>query len=369
MESLQDSSVQQSMFDVAILDETVENEEVAKVEYDITSYGADYDVEGLVRRLERENIIVPDFQRDYVWSLAEASRFVESLLLGLPVPGIFLAREPETERLLVIDGQQRLKTLQFFYNGVFNVNGEDSTRKVFQLTKVQPYFEGKTFEDMEVRDQERLNNSILHATIVKQEQPRDDNTSIYHIFERLNTAGRKLTPQQIRVVVYHGPFIELLKHLNENAAWRAIFGKKNRLLKDQELILRFLALFYNGSDYRSPMKEFLNIFAGKNREKSNDNLAEFENLFIGTIDKVYEAFGNRAFRLEKVLNAAVFDSVMVGVAHRILNESQIGVDSLRQAYRDLLQREDFLQAVTKATANERSVEDRLNIATEVFAGV
>lgn len=141
-----------------VLDEASENEEVAKIEYAMTSYGANYDVEGLVKRLERENIAIPDFQRDFVWSQVEASRFVESLLLGLPVPGVFLAREPQTEQLLVIDGQQRLKSLQFFYKGIFDPDEDGKFPKVFQLKKVQESFEGKTFQDLELRDQERLNN-------------------------------------------------------------------------------------------------------------------------------------------------------------------------------------------------------------------
>ncbi|MCH8923268.1 MAG: DUF262 domain-containing protein, partial [Planctomycetes bacterium] len=81
-----------------------EEEEVPTVSYDVTSYGSDPDVEGLVRRLHREEIIVPPFQRDYVWRQPEASRFIESLLLGLPVPGVFFATDPETNNLLVIDG-------------------------------------------------------------------------------------------------------------------------------------------------------------------------------------------------------------------------------------------------------------------------
>jgi len=88
--------------EVQVFDEASENEAVAEVEYAITSYGADYDVEGLVKRLERDSITIPPFQRDYVWSQQEASRFIESLLLGLPVPGIFLAREPQTEQLTVL---------------------------------------------------------------------------------------------------------------------------------------------------------------------------------------------------------------------------------------------------------------------------
>src|SRR5713226_1188706 len=92
-------------------------EEIIPFKYSITSYGADYPVDGLVRRIKDGSIYVPSFQRAFVWSLKDASRFIESLLLGLPVPGIFLSKEEETQKLLVIDGQQRLRTLQYFYEG------------------------------------------------------------------------------------------------------------------------------------------------------------------------------------------------------------------------------------------------------------
>src|SRR5256714_15410421 len=106
--------------EIQVEDETAEDPTVAPIQYDISSFGADYDVEGLVKRLERGDILIPPFQRNYVWSFKDASRFIESLLLGLPVPGIFLAKESDSNRLLVLDGQQRLKTLQVFYNGFFN---------------------------------------------------------------------------------------------------------------------------------------------------------------------------------------------------------------------------------------------------------
>ncbi len=98
-----------SMDDVAIEDEAEDDETVAPVRYETTSYGIDFDVEGVVRRIKRDDIFIPEFQRSFIWNLGEASRFIESLLLGLPVPGIFLSQEPESGRLLVIDGQQRLK--------------------------------------------------------------------------------------------------------------------------------------------------------------------------------------------------------------------------------------------------------------------
>jgi uncharacterized protein with ParB-like and HNH nuclease domain len=181
-----------------VLDEAATDDSVAPVQYNITSFGADYDVEGLVNRLNREDILVPPFQRSYVWSQNDASRFIESLLLGLPVPGIFLARDPESKRLLVIDGQQRLKSLQFFINGVFNPSSDADRQKIFKLTKVQDHFEGLTYQTLEDDDRRELNDSIIHATIVKQEYPEQDDTSIYHIFERLNNTGRKLSAQEIR---------------------------------------------------------------------------------------------------------------------------------------------------------------------------
>lgn len=234
----------------SVLDEASQDTKVKPVQYDVTSFGADYDVDGLVKRLRKGDIRIPEFQRSYVWSHAEASRLIESLLLGLPVPGIFLSREPTTNRLLVIDGQQRLRTLQFFYDGFFNPGREDKTRRIFGLTKVQKQFEALTYNDLSERDRIKLDDSIIHATVVKQESPKKDNSSIYHIFERLNNGAKKLAPQEIRVAIYHGKLTKLIKQLNEVYSWRAIFGQKNNRLKDQELILRFLALFYETSSAR-----------------------------------------------------------------------------------------------------------------------
>ena len=127
-----------------VVDESENDNTTPVVRYEITSYGADYVVSDFVSRLQRSDIIIPSFQRDYVWRLPEASRFVESILLGLPVPGIFLAKDVDSNRLLVIDGQQRLKTLQFFLEGFFNPKAEDKSRKVFKLSRVSKRFDGLT---------------------------------------------------------------------------------------------------------------------------------------------------------------------------------------------------------------------------------
>ena len=178
-----------------------EEETVPTISYDVTSYGSDPEVEGLVNRLKRGDIIIPRFQRDYVWRQPEASKFIESLLLGLPVPGVFFATDSGTNRQLVIDGQQRLKTLQFFYEGFFTPRPEQKHHRVFSLTKVQKSFEGKTYKTLEEHDRIRLDTSIMHATTVKQSAPPGDDTSLYHIFERLNSGGRRLTDQEMRIMI------------------------------------------------------------------------------------------------------------------------------------------------------------------------
>ncbi len=145
IEANRSGTLMSSVEDVEV--EDTEDNSVAPVRYEITSFGIDFDVDGLNRRLQRGEIIIPGFQRNYVWNLKDASRFVESLLLGLPVPGIFLSRDPYSGKYIVIDGQQRLKSIQFFYGGVFNPSPEARTQRAFRLTGVQQQFEGLTVID------------------------------------------------------------------------------------------------------------------------------------------------------------------------------------------------------------------------------
>jgi hypothetical protein len=357
----------ESVENEAIEDETEQDESVPYVSYDVTSYGSDPDVEGLVRRIKRGDILIPPFQRDYVWRQPEASRFIESLLLGLPVPGIFFATEPETNKLLVIDGQQRLKSLLFFYDGYFNPRPDDKRRRVFNLVKVQERFEGKTYTDLDERDRIRLDNSILHATIVKQTSPPSDDTSLYHIFQRLNSGGRRLVAQEMRVALYHGPLMDRIRHLNEYSSWRLIYGQPNSRLKDQELILRFFALYSEQEHYNRPMEEFLNKFAGRKRRSDELYLDGLSGLFRGCCDIFWEALGRDAFRPTRALNAAVFDSCMVGLARRIKDGRPVEPNNVREIYKALLNDTQYFQAISRSTADEAFVVRRLTRAQEAFS--
>jgi uncharacterized protein with ParB-like and HNH nuclease domain len=347
-----------------IEDPVKDSSEVIPFIYSITSYGADYPVDALVKRLNSEDVYIPPFQRDYIWTLRQASRFIESLLLGLPVPGIFLAREGDSQKLLVIDGHQRLRTLQFFYNVDFKEKG-----KGFSLMGVQKQFEGKNYKTLSESDRIKLDDSIIHATVVKQEEPSEDQSSIYHIFERLNTGGSLLQPQEIRSCIYYGEFNGLLNELNENEKWRSIYGKPSVRLKDRELILRFFALYFGLNEYKRPMKNFLNSYMGKNRELKINSKEELTTIFNNSIDIIYESMGNKSFRPVKAINAAVYDAVIVGIATRLSNGKIEDLEAIKEKYESLLSEPEFQEAYKTNTSDEKVVKGRINLAINAFKDV
>jgi uncharacterized protein with ParB-like and HNH nuclease domain len=350
--------------------------EVIPYNYEITAYGADYPVDGLVQRLESGDIVVPSydpevagttgevegFQRRFMWTKPQIDRFIESLLLGLPVPGIFLVRESNNV-LLVLDGQQRLRTLQAFYGGMLR-------EKAFKLEAVQERFVGLTYKDLDDDDRRRINDSIIHATIMRQDTPTADQSSVYTLFERLNTGGTNLQPQEIRVALYRGPFAGVLRDLNEYSDWRSVYGNRSERLKDQELILRFFALLYAAEKYERPMKGFLNSYMATNRKIKKKEAEEFGEIFKTTTSLLHEAVGAELFRLRRALNAAVFDAVMTGVAHRLSTGKPVtSTAGVKTAYDRLLQNKAFVETVERATADEESVRTRLKLAKAAFSKV
>jgi len=336
--------------------------------------GQDFDVNGLVRRLNSDDILVPTFghqdsriasagfQRSFVWNRPQMDRFIESLLLGYPIPGIFLVRQSD-RRYLVLDGQQRLRTLQYFYRGIYD-------SKEFALANVASAFKGLTYEKLSEEQRRLIDDAFIQATIVSTDGTSESLESIFQIFERLNSGGTQLTPHEIRVALFAGPFIDYLEGLNRDPAWRALYGKHNPRLRDQELVLRILALYLNADNYRRPLKSFLNDFVSSHRTLGGFDSDAARGLFGLAAELIRAETGPEALRRQGAqINAAMTETIFVGLMRRIDSRNALGSEEVERAIRTLQQNERLQQVISWATADEESVKTRLEIGTRVFAEV
>lgn len=351
-------------------DEVQSAEEAEPNSYPVTYTGTDFDVEGLVRRLERGDIVVPrfglidesietaGFQRSFVWKRPQMDRFIESLLLGFPIPGIMLVQQLD-RRYLVLDGQQRLTTLASFYRGIHE-------KTEFALRNVSLEFQGLTYDTLNPEQRRQLDNTFIQATIVKTDGSSDSLDAVYQVFERLNSGGTQLTPHEIRVALYAGPFVDFLSSLNANPAWRELYGRPSPRLRDQELVLRIVALFVASATYRRPLKKFLNDFMSEHRQLDRLQVENVRTLFEMASEKLQEAAGRGALRPGGTqINAAYTEAIFVGLMHR-LEQAEIEVSEVEAALRDLERDTGLAKSISSGTAEEESVRNRLAVASRQF---
>lgn len=328
--------------------------------FTIRSYGADFSVDSLVARLKTGEISLPGFHRRYVWGQAQASRFVESLLIGLPVPGIFLFREPASERLIVVDGHQRLQSLLGFYDDRFR-------EREFSLRGVSKPLTGLKYADLGAIDRSALDNSLLHATIFEQFDHKVDNSSVFEVFQRLNATGTPLFSQEIRECIYQGSFNDLLSELNEVSAWRNIYGPASDRAIDKELILRFFALKHHADRYSRPLKHFLNRYLDENSQASFEWIDRRRVEFKNVTAIASSWLPRKAFRRGSMkLNAAITDAMLVGLSHRLDRGSIIRKSSLSSIAMKLRNDDRFVGFTDRSTTDVSSVQGRIDQAKKAF---
>lgn len=277
--------------------------------YDITTFGTSADVRTIYNRLKKGKYYIPSFQRDYVWKIPQASRLIESIIMGLPIPSVFIAKD-EDENYYVIDGQQRLKSIEMFYD------------EIFALKDVVVEFNGKKYSELDEKIRNRIDEYAIQLIIIKQEKPDDNNDSIYKIFERINTEGTKLYPQEIRASSYHGELNELLHRFAEDKRWLNFIATRNSRKNHEELLLRFVALFFDLENYKAPMKHFLNVYMNKNRHFKYNSREDVENIFNQVIELCSLMLSKEHICLKNSnrINTQLLDSILVGIARNIDNE-------------------------------------------------
>lgn len=333
----------------------------AFVTYDIAAYPADYTLSVIAEMWANGDIVIPVFQRKFVWTIKQSSMLIESLLMGLPVPQAFFYVTPENKNQ-VIDGLQRLMSVVYFFQGYFGDESYQGKRSVFRLTGLNeksPY-RNKSFSDLDESDQRKLKGRVLRVINIRQLGPKDDDTSAYHIFERLNTGGTPLTAQEIRHCVYHGVLVEALSALNNLPAWRKILGKValDRHQKDVEMVLRCLAFATRAAAYDKPMKEFLNKTMAANRSAASAEVRRFLDRFPVVCEQVVAQLGERPFNIYgNRINASALDSVMAC----LISSGEAVPHNLHERYSGLRVDPEFLGTLSVSTSDTAIVRKRLSV--------
>lgn len=265
-------------------------------------------------------ILAPDYQRKYIWDFNKRSKLIESFMINIPVPPVFLY-ESSFSKYEVVDGRQRISTLLEFYNNKF------------ALTNLEIFTElnGLKYEELPIEFKERLDRRFLSAIILLKESTSTDTRELelkQFIFERLNTGGELLEPQEIRSALYSDTeFNKLIKELKNNDLFKKLFKmteKQCDRMLDQEMILRFFA--YKSANHLKlslGTKEVLNKYMSISRNFDYKMISTMKDIFITTIEFAYEKFGESAFlradgqKAEKML----YDSIMIASAICIERQS------------------------------------------------
>lgn len=336
--------------------------------FDIASYPSDLTLSGIREMWVNGDIIIPDFQRRFVWTIQQASLLVDSFLQGLPVPQLFLYTD-DSSKSVVIDGQQRILTVVFFFEGYFGFESQQEKRQVFRLKGLgegSPYL-NKSFKELDEAVQRKFRSRVLRAINIRQLHPESpDPESMYHIFERLNTGGTPLKAQEIRNCVFRGPIVKALRRLNDNEHWRKILGRPHpdRYQKDIELLLRVLALTGQVSSYEKPMKEFLNGVMEREINADSSLVMSFGERFPRAAELIVSRLGEKPFHVRRPLNSSVMDAVFCTILEHV---DKMPAD-LDVRYKGLLSDEKFTTATSISTSDKKTVELRFQLAEKYLFG-
>lgn len=348
---------------------TEEDEESDSYKFDISTKPVTPNIKSLQLDWEDKTLQIPKYQRNFVWTLKQASLFIESLMLKLPIPTLmFLADESCN---LIIDGQQRIKSILYFIGAIKpdEVSAKEQKFINFKLRGLPDNspWENLSFSEFDPKDKKTLLDTSLNITYITLNN-RDDSRAIFYIFERLNKYGTILTPQEIRNCIYAGTFNDFLLELNNYPNWRKFLTNDSDTYrqKDVELILRFFALYDNVHNYKKGMKDFLSEYMSspKIRYMNEEQISTKKILFESTVDAIFENLGETPFHIKNGLNSAVLDSVMIAFA-RNLNRIP---SNISQKFKELCKNEEYYSYCNKSVNDVKSVKNRIQMADEYLFG-
>ncbi len=372
-----------------LLKEELEEKDILDIErYEIEVNLIQPPIFSIYEEFKRGSIYIPKFQRLYRWNIYKASKFIESILLGLPIPPIYVYLDKDN-RKVVIDGQQRLLTIYFFKEGKIPQNNEyikvntiEELKELmftrpekfqdFKLLNVKEEWEGKSYEDLDEKDKNWFDfNYSIWITKISQNKPEEDDiSSAFYIFERLNTGGELLTNMELRRALFYGNgnFVSLLEEINEKKEWRKILGRKEPepKLLDVEILLRVLYLSQNWKNFREPMKERLNNFMRQNSNLDKEKKEALKDLLDRLINLTYSSLGERPFhKFKNRFNIKILDSFMSLTLYYL---KKLDKDKLKKIYNKAIKDKEYRNIIetTRISTDEKKLKERFEHLDKIF---
>lgn len=365
----------------------LENLQSKAKERTVKTQSIEYDLETLVKKIKKGTIkLDPDYQRRHRWDLPTSSKLIESLILNIPIPVIYLSYDVDVDveilnegsRYSVIDGQQRLTAIVRFFENKFPLQGLD----------ILDDLEGCFYKDLPPFLLRRLEERTLKSLRI---DSTVDPQVKYDIFERLNSGSVKLESHELRNAVLRGPFNDKCKELAKNTIFRKLLqiseegaddNSRVRKMEDAELVLRFFSLTKdNYKVYKKTKDRQFKDFLSENLERFNKlpkfQIEEYAIFFTKTMDAIFNSFGSLAFakykddgkgNLEKQsnFNAAVYDSLAVAVASEVNLDNPNITSEKVEKFKKLFLDSTFHDYVSGSILDSYKLINRIDEARNIF---
>lgn len=324
----------------------------------------------LIGMIDRKEICLdPDFQRNAVWDNKRASLLIESIWLNIPIPQIFVSIE-EDGMWNVIDGQQRLTSLNRFFKNEFTLRG----------LEVLPELNGKKYSNLEDKPKRLLNGGNIRVVALHEDSHPDIK---FDVFMRINQGAVQLNTQELRNCLYRGKLNSKLHEIVKNKLLLSILNQDipHTRFRDIELILRYLALSEgyetNLDNYPNNMKSFINNYMNKYRNADDLTISDIATKIFQTIEKVYTVFGDQAFRrwipetksFDRKLNLSIMDCQMLVCEKYDISILNQYIEEVNIAFKKLFEDTDFLSSISEGTSGKKSILYRLERTFDAFKDV
>ena len=288
--------------DIKSLEQQI-NEQSKKIEFYIT----EYTIEILALKLQNGDFEVPDYQREYTWEPERKSRFIESIFMGLPIPFFFFWESPETGKLEIVDGSQRLRTIKEFIYDDFKLGN-------LQLLSLLSNFR---FVQLSESRQRKFKNKSIRGIVLNE---HTDEASRFELFERINTGSKVARPAELRRGALHGLFQELVRELAEEEMFKALAPLSKKEIKErqrEELVTRFFAYGDGLDDYKDKVSPFLFNYTKKMNAKFEKNRQQkdvYRDRFVETMEFIRRVFphGFRKTPKGRATPKARFEAISIG---------------------------------------------------------